>query len=51
MKWVSVTYHDQINQRNGIQRDAPPIHETEQINNDHGNRDQHDYGRVDIKAE
>lgn len=45
------THHNQVDQRNRIQTDAPEPHDTEHVDQDHSNGDAHDHCRPQLTAQ
>ena len=46
-----VFYHDQIDEGNSVERDVPPVHDADEIYDDHADGDEDDDGRIDVEAE
>lgn len=47
---ISWTYHDKVNQRHGIERDIPYVHETQQVDNNDSHCEGHDNSYTQVKS-
>ena len=48
---MSKTCHDKIDERHGVERNVPPVHQAKEVGDDHRDGDQDDQRRVQVQSE